>query len=155
MQIETVKINGDCFLVNGKISVPNDPKNKDYIKIQSWVDNGGVVSPEFSDEEKKQNKIISIKSEANTRILAAYPEWKQRNHMAAAVDIQNKELIAIKAGNGYTLSDEEMAVVVAAKAAKTAIFNIRSKSDQLESSLDSMSQDQLEAFNPNDDSNWS
>jgi glyceraldehyde-3-phosphate dehydrogenase/erythrose-4-phosphate dehydrogenase len=102
----------------------------------------------------KQSIIPSIKSEASKRIVAAYPEWKQRNHMAAVVDIQNKELIALKANTTYTLSADELAIVAAAQAAKTEIFNIRAKSDELEASLDTMTQEQLETFDATNDSNW-
>jgi len=102
----------------------------------------------------KQSIIPQIKEEASKRIVAAYPEWKQRNHMAAVVDTQNKELIALKANTTYTLSADELAIVAAAQAAKTEIFNIRAKSDELEASLDTMTQEQLEAFDATNDSNW-
>lgn len=102
----------------------------------------------------KTKHVSVIKSEANRKITLAYPEWKQRNHMAAVVDIQNKELIALKANTTYTLSADELAIVAAAQAAKTEIFNIRAKSDELEASLDTMTQEQLEAFDATNDSNW-
>jgi hypothetical protein len=94
-----------------------------------------------------------VKQEASKRIIATYPEWKQRNRMAAVVDIQNKELIALKANTTYTLSADELDIVAAAQAAKTEIFNIRAKSDELEASLDTMTQEQLEAFDATNDSN--
>lgn len=102
----------------------------------------------------RNNKISEVKIEASRRIVLAYPEWKQRNHMAAVVDIQNKELIALKTNTTYTLSADELAIVAAAQAAKNEIFNIRAKSDELEASLDTMTQEQLEAFDATNDSNW-
>jgi|GEM_PF-4586897 len=114
-----------------------------------------ITSNMISELDQLKLEIISeIKSEASSRIIAAYPEWKQRNHMAAVVDIQNKELIALKANTTYTLSADELAIVAAAQAAKTEIFNIRAKSDELEASLDTMTQEQLEAFDATNDSNW-
>lgn len=113
-----------------------------------------LANMESENDSLKKVKTAQIKQEASKRIIAAYPEWKQRNHMAAVVDIQNKELIALKANTTYTLSADELAIVAAAQAAKTEIFNIRAKSDELEASLDSMTQAQLEAFDPTNDSNW-
>jgi hypothetical protein len=130
--------------------------------IASWdAVNIGITEPDESilsnmleNDILKDQIIPQIKEEASKRIIAAYPEWKQRNHMAAVADIQNKELIALKANTTYTLSADEIATVAAAQAAKTEIFNIRAKSDELEASLDSMTQAQLEAFDPTNDSNW-
>lgn len=102
----------------------------------------------------RSNKIKEVKAEAGRRIVEAYPEWKQRNYMAAVIDIQNKELVAIKAGGTYTLSADEVATIQSAQTAKTEVFAIRQKSDELENSLDSMTQVELEAFDPTDDNNW-
>jgi len=103
----------------------------------------------------KPAKVAGIKNEANIRIVAAYPEWKQRNHMAAVADIHNNELVALKAGTDYVLTADDLTVITSAKSCKAAIEAIRTKSDELEASLDSMTQAQLEAFDPTNDSNWS
>ena len=158
MEISTVKYVNNGYLVNNQFFVPNDDsENEDYKSVQEWVSLGNSIEAAdvMSLSEIKQDKITSVKTEAGRRILVAYPEWRQRNHMAAVVDIQNKELIALKSSTTYTLSADELAIVTAAQAAKTEIFNIRAKSDELEASLDSMTLDQLKAFDPTDDNNWS
>lgn len=43
MQIETVKDNGDVFIINDQFFVPKDIKNRHYKAIQKWVAEGGVV----------------------------------------------------------------------------------------------------------------
>ncbi len=154
MEITILKDLGESYLVNDKFNVPKDNKNDDYKEIQKWLAEGNSLTERWTVEELKELRISEIKNEAGRRIVTAYPEWRQRNHMAAVVDIQNKELIALKANSTYTLSADELAIVTAAQAAKTEIFNIRAKSDQLETSLDSMTLAQLEAFDPTDDSNW-
>jgi len=137
-----------------------DKSDGQGVSISFW-DVDGVVEPtdeqlsNITEEEGLiEGIILQIKTEANKRIVAAYPEWKQRNHIAAVIDIQNKELIALKANTTYTLSADELAIVAAAQAAKTEIFNIRAKSDELEASLDTMTQEQLEAFDATNYSNW-
>ena len=137
-----------------------DKSDGQGVSISFW-DVDGVVEPtdeqlsNITEEEGLiEGIILQIKTEANKRIVAAYPEWKQRNHIAAVIDIQNKELIALKTNTTYTLSADELAIVAAAQAAKTEIFNIRAKSDELEASLDTMTQEQLEAFDATNYSNW-
>lgn len=132
-----------------------------YTKVVNGV-RRNLTSEEIAELETMQNslseikaqKIEHIKLEAGRRIVAAYPEWKQRNHMAAIADIHNKELVGIKTNVPYILSADELVTVTAAQSAKDEIFAIRAKSDELETSLDSMTTDQLKVFNPSNDSNW-
>lgn len=129
-------------------------KEVDLTQAEIEEFNSNILSDAEIQQRLKDSLTTKIKQEASARIVAAYPEWKQRNHIAAVVDIQNKELIALKANTTYTLSADELATVAAAQAAKTEIFNIRAKSDELEASLESMTLTQLKAFDPTNDSNW-
>jgi len=61
MNIETVKINGDGWLVNGEISVPNDKANRHYTEIQTWLESNTPDS-EFTAEEITATKIKAIES---------------------------------------------------------------------------------------------
>jgi len=53
MNIETVKTQEDIYLVNGNISVPNDPANRDYQAILDWINEGNtpegpdVIEPDY------------------------------------------------------------------------------------------------------------
>ena len=47
MIIETVKTQENSYLVNGTMSVPNDPANKDYQIILDWINEGNL--PEGAD----------------------------------------------------------------------------------------------------------
>lgn len=51
MEIQTVKIDGDGWLVNGVTVVPNNPANRHYHAIQDWIDAGNTPEPEFTPEE--------------------------------------------------------------------------------------------------------
>lgn len=79
---------------------------------------------------KRQELIIKIKLEAKKRIENVYPVHTQRNILMSA----NAPAIA------------EM---------NTNILAIRNLSNDLEDSLDSMSLNQLEAFDASDSENWS
>jgi len=156
MNINKVKDLENSYLVNNVVDVPKNPTNRDYRKVQEWLSiEGNSVLPEYTLSELKDIKIAEIKAEAGNRIIEIYPEWRQRNHMAEVIDIQNKELVALKANTTYTPSADEVATITAAQTAKNEVFAIRAKSDQLEASLDSMTLEELEAFDPTNDSNWS
>ena len=53
MIIETVKIQEQSYLVNGNMSVPNDPANSDYQQILDWINEGNtptgtdVIEPDY------------------------------------------------------------------------------------------------------------
>lgn len=53
MIIETVKTQENSYLVNGTMSVPNDPANKDYQAILDWINEGNtpegpdVIEPDY------------------------------------------------------------------------------------------------------------
>lgn len=60
MLIETVKQTQSGYLINGSISVPNDPTNSDCQIVQKWISEGGVVQPEFTTSEKTNNLRQSL-----------------------------------------------------------------------------------------------
>ena len=52
--INTVKIQGDGYLVNGSMSVPKVDGNRHYEEVKQFIADGGVVEPEFTDAELAQ-----------------------------------------------------------------------------------------------------
>lgn len=71
----------------------------------------------------------AVKSEARTRILDLYSEHDQRN--------------ILMSGDALNISDMNAAITA-----------IRNKSNELESSLSSMTLEELIAFDPSNDNNW-
>lgn len=58
--INTVKLQHSGYLVNGNMSVPNDPDNRHYKAVQEWIADDNTPSPEFTQDEidtNTQNKI--------------------------------------------------------------------------------------------------
>jgi len=49
--INTVKIQANGYLVDGTMSVPNEPSNRHYQEIQEWIAQGNTPEPEFTDAE--------------------------------------------------------------------------------------------------------
>lgn len=50
MEIETVKIQGEGYLVNGTMSVPKADGNRDYQEVKIWLESN-IPEPEFTEDE--------------------------------------------------------------------------------------------------------
>lgn len=77
----------------------------------------------------------SIKEEAQRRILAVAPAWRQRN---ATIDLQS----------------EDEVVQAAAQSVIDSVNAIRAKSNEIEASLTSRSDADILAFDATDDAHW-
>ena len=113
MNIETVKITTYGYLLNGGISVPDVSSNRHCRMIQEWIAEGNT--PESADLPTITTDMV--KEEAQRRILAVYPDWKQLNYLR-------------QQGNNPT--QEDLNVINLAWA---YIDNIRAKSNILEGTL--------------------
>ena len=59
-EIQTVKIQGQGYLLNGIMSVPKTDGNREYELIKQWLLEGNTPEPEFTEEElliQKQNEF--------------------------------------------------------------------------------------------------
>lgn len=62
MEIKSVKIQGQGYLLNGTMIVPIVDGNSEYELIKKWLSEGNTPEPEFTEEElltQKQNKFRS------------------------------------------------------------------------------------------------
>jgi hypothetical protein len=78
MEITKVQIWQDGYKVNDQFFIPIDESNLDYQDVKAYIDNGGVVDPEFTDAEllqkAKDSKITQLKinrDEDNKRPLVS------------------------------------------------------------------------------------
>ena len=62
--IQTVKIQGQSYLLNGTMSVPKADGNREYELIKQWLSEGNIPEPEFTDEELAQQELNKKKQEA-------------------------------------------------------------------------------------------
>ena len=53
MEIQTVKIQGKGYLLNGTMSVPKADGNREYELIKEWIAEDNIPEPEFTEEELK------------------------------------------------------------------------------------------------------
>jgi len=103
----------------------------------------------------KSAKIISVKNEAAKRILSEFPEYKQLNTLGAVTIIHNNEVVALKGGVDYSLSNDEKDTIDKAKICKDFIISIREKSDKLEGIInEKIKVKDLEDLNISDNKYW-
>lgn len=77
--ITSVKIQGNGWLVNGNMSVPNVDENTQCQHVKLWLSLGNIPEDEFTSDELEITRVNKIKSRAGEIILARYSELKQRN----------------------------------------------------------------------------
>lgn len=153
-------------LEKGIFMMPANTTTKDPIlesgKITKWNGEDWILEdipqeplpPEPALEEIQQALIIKIKAVCASIIIAAYPEYKQMNLLAKVASIQNKEIVALKTGSVYQLSEEDMAYLGQAQRCESFIASVRAKSNELEQKILAMTQESLKAFDPKNESNW-
>lgn len=67
MEIKTVKIQCQGYLLNGTMSVPgNAPGNREYELIKQWLAEGNIPEPEFTEKELQITSINKQIKEAKT-----------------------------------------------------------------------------------------
>ena len=64
MEIKSVKIQGQGYLLNGSMSVPQANGNREYELIKEWLAQGNVPEPEFTEEELAQQAKEQARQEA-------------------------------------------------------------------------------------------
>ena len=68
--IQTVKIQGQGYLLNGTMHVPKADGNREYELIKQWIAQGNTPEPEFTEEElnlqEVQVKLTEYKSYLNS-----------------------------------------------------------------------------------------
>jgi len=116
--------------------------NKDAYSSIDWVDDRTkptweelvAAAVEYESAEMLKSIATSIKSIAGQVILAMVPEYKQRNMLAAALRIENKQRLG-------TSTAEDDATAEAIIAIWGGIEAIRAKSDDLEATYIALGKD--------------
>lgn len=90
MEIQTVKIQGQGYLLNGTMSVPgNAPGNKEYELIKEWLAQGNVPEPEFTEAELAQQVINAKIAEAKTYLAST--DFKMTVDYYATLTVEQQE----------------------------------------------------------------
>jgi hypothetical protein len=68
MNIETVQISGDGYLVNGTIFVPKAEGNRHYKMVQEWISEGNTPNPALTEDELEKQQYQEWKANRQTAV---------------------------------------------------------------------------------------
>lgn len=101
--INTVKIQKNGYLVNGNMSVPNVPGNKDYQDVLEWIAEGNTPEAERTTEEltametqAAYDKEIALLEELDIESIRDMREWLA-SQAEAPQTLKERELKAVAA----------------------------------------------------------
>ena len=85
MIIETVKTQRYGYLVNGTMSVPNDPANRHCADVLAWIAEGNTPAPEYTDAEIAAN--AQAETNATSQEYLASTDWYITRHAETGVAV--------------------------------------------------------------------
>ena len=92
-EIQSVKIQGQGYLLNGSMSVPKADGNIEYELIKEWLAEGNVPEPEFTEEEQAIADMQAMKQEVAKQLSTLTVTTSKGNtfdaNNQARLDMQN------------------------------------------------------------------
>ena len=73
-EIQTVKIQGQGYLLNGNMSVPKCGGNREYELIKQWLAEGNEPEAEFTEEQLAEQ--LQAQANAEARVKLDSLDWK-------------------------------------------------------------------------------
>ena len=83
--ITSCKLQTSGWLVNGNMSVPNDPANRHCADVLAWIALGNVPAPEFTDAEIAANAQAELN--ATSQAYLASTDWYITRHAETGVAV--------------------------------------------------------------------
>ena len=83
--ITSCKLQDSGYLVNGTMSVPNDPANRDCQDVLAWIAEGNTPAPEFTDAEIAANAQSLVNSESLEYLKST--DWYITRHAETGVAV--------------------------------------------------------------------
>ena len=93
MEILTVKIQGQGYLLNGEMSVPRADGNREYELIKEWLKDN-IPEPEFTEEELAKQELDKKIAEAKAYLLST--DFKMTVDYFATMIIEKQEEVIAK-----------------------------------------------------------
>ena len=83
--ITSCKLNESGWQVNGNMSVPNDPANRDCADVLAWIAEGNTPAPEYTDAEIAANAQAELN--ATSQAYLDSTDWYITRHAETAVAV--------------------------------------------------------------------
>ena len=88
-EIKSVKIQGNGYLLNGSMSVPQDDGNREYELIKQWLAEGNTPEPEFTEAELTRRAVD--KKIAEAKAYLASTDFKMTVDYYATLTVEQQE----------------------------------------------------------------
>ena len=86
--ITSCKTQESGWQVNGNMSVPNDPANRDCADVLAWIAEGNTPAPEYTDAEIAANAQSLVNSESLEYLKST--DWYITRHAETAVAVPDE-----------------------------------------------------------------
>ena len=83
--ITSCKLQNSGWLVNGNMSVPNDPANRHCADVLAWIAEGNTPAPEYTDAEIAAN--TQAETNATSQAYLDSTDWYITRHAETAVAV--------------------------------------------------------------------
>jgi len=83
--ITSCKSQDSGWLVNGTMSVPNDPANRDCADVLAWIAEGNTPAPQYTDAEIAANAQAELN--ATSQAYLDSTDWYVTRHAETAVAV--------------------------------------------------------------------
>lgn len=103
--IQSVKIQGQGYLLNGTMSVPKADGNKEYELIKEWLAQGNTPEPEFTEAELAQQALD--KQIAEAKAYLASTDFKMTVDYYATLTPEQQEELTTKRSEARTFLKEQ------------------------------------------------
>lgn len=111
MKIQTVKISGQGYLLNGTMSVPKADGNREYELIKQWLLEGNIPEPEFTEEELRIKEINSQIQEAKAYLTETGWIWEKYNRNVLVLKDMTNEEFNLKYSDVISKQEEYRALI--------------------------------------------
>ena len=111
MEIQTVKIQGDGYLLNGIMYVPKADGNRDYEEYKQWISEGNTPEPEFTEEELMIKEINSQIQEAKVYLTDTGWIWEKYNRNVLVLKDMTSEEFSLKYSDIISKQEEYRALI--------------------------------------------
>ena len=105
MEIKSVKIQCEGYLLNGNISVPKADGNREYELIKQWISEGNTPEPAYTEEELAQQELEAKIAEAKTYLASA--DFKMTVDYYATMTAEQQEELSTKRSEARAFLKEQ------------------------------------------------
>ena len=111
MEIKSVKLQSQGYLLNNTINVPKADGNIEYELIKQWLTEGNIPEPEFTEEEIRKKEINAKIVEAKAYLTETGWIWEKYNRNVLVLKNMTNEEFNLKYSEVLAKQEEYRALI--------------------------------------------